>query len=85
MTTKAVCEQDVPYSDDLLETPLVDEMPALRKPYPVKLRKGWNHVRILTDGSGKGHLGVSFALFDGPATRPRDVPGLEYRCDPPDA
>ena len=87
-TTKAICEQDVPYSTDLLEKPLVDEMPALRAPYPVKLKKGWNHLVISTGvrklGGWTRNLPVSFALIEGSSTNPREVPDLEYSANPPE-
>jgi hypothetical protein len=81
--TKPICEQDIPYSTDLLEVPLVDEMPGLRAPYPVSLKKGWNHFRISMETKGVGYPGFSFALFLGETVHPREVPGLRYRCDPP--
>ena len=83
-TTPAECEQDIPYSSDLLEVPLVDEMPALREPYPIRLKKGWNSICISMGTKGRGRVGFSFALFDGPVVHPREVPGLRYRCDPPE-
>lgn len=79
-------EQDVPYSNDMLEKPLVDEMPALREPYPIHLKKGWNHVRIETDVAKAKtwySCAVTFAVFNGAITHPRTVPGLTYSAKPP--
>ena len=81
-TTPAICEQDVPYSTDLLEKPLVDEMPGLRASYPIRLRKGWNHVRITVDASGKEARVVSFIPISGTETHPREVPGLLFSSNP---
>ena len=81
--TKAIRDQDVPYSTDLLEKPLVDEMPGLRDPYPIRLKKGWNHVRISTEVSGYGDRCITFAPILGTASRPREVPGLRFRSSPP--
>ncbi len=81
-TTKAIREQDVPYSTDLLEKPLVDEMPGLRDPYPIRLKKGWNHVKISTEVKD-GDRCITFVPMLGTTTRPREVPGLKYRSSPP--
>ncbi len=73
------------YYSPLMEQTLVDEMPVLREPYPVKLKKGWNHICIESAVSeGKPDISlVSFALFDGTAKHPREVPGLEWRSEDP--
>ena len=77
--TKPVCEQDIPYSTDLLEKPLVDEMPGLRAPYPIHLKLGWNHLRISTE-IGDGDHAITFSPMLGTAAHPREVPGLVYSC-----
>ena len=77
--TKSICEQDVPYSTDLLEKPLVDEMPGLREPYSIHLKKGWNHLRISTE-VGDGDHAITFSPMLGSAAHPHEVPGLVYRC-----
>ena len=81
-TTPWVCEQDVPWSTDLLERPLVDEMPTLRPLYPIRLRRGWNHVRITTSMEGTLQRQVSFSPLGGTATHPREVPGIRYGSGP---
>jgi hypothetical protein len=81
-TTKAIREQDIPYSTDLLEKPLVDELVTLRPPMPIVLKKGWNHVRIVLPPK-KNRRGATFCLVDGTSEHPREVEGLEYRSGPP--
>ena len=84
--TAAVREQDVPYSTDLLEKPLVDEMPALRDPYPLHLKAGWNHLRISMEmGGEEGSRAFSFSPILGTTAHPREVQGLEYRSSEPHA
>ena len=81
-TTPAEREQDIPYSTDLLEKPLVDELPMLRPPTKIALRKGWNYVRIELPSAK--HWGATFVLVDGTNEHPREVAGLEYRGEPPE-
>jgi hypothetical protein len=82
--TKSVREQDVPYSTDLLEKPLLDEMPALRDPYPLHLKAGWNHLRISMEmGGEEGVRAFSFIPILGTSAHPREVQGLEYRSSEP--
>ena len=83
-TTKAVREQDIPYSTDLLEKPLVDELFTLRPPTSISLKKGWNHVRIVLPKGGS-RWGASFCPVSGTSERPRDVEDLEYSSEPPPA
>ena len=74
------------YGSPEVEIPLVDEMPGLREPYPIRLKRGWNHICITTAvGRGKWDLSVvSFALFNGTVAHPQEVNGLEWRSDPPE-
>ena len=81
-TTKAIREQDIPYSTDLLEKALVDELPTLRPPTEIALKKGWNHVRIVMPYR-HSRRGVTFCLVEGTSEHPREVKGLEYRSEPP--
>ena len=81
-TTKAIREQDIPYSTDLLEKALVDELPTLRPPTEIALKKGWNHVRIVMPYR-HSRRGVTFSLIEGTSEHPREVKGLEYRSEPP--
>ena len=83
-TTKAVREQDVPYSTDLLEKPLADELFTLRPPASVSLKKGWNHVRIVLPKGGP-RWGASFCPVAGTSEHPREIEDLEYSSEPPAA
>ena len=76
-TTPAEREQDIPYSTDLLEKPLVDELPTLRPPTKIALRKGWNYVRIVLPQSR--NWGATFCPIDGTSDHPSEVAGLEYK------
>jgi len=80
-TTKTEREQDIPYSSDLNEKPLVDELPTLRPPTPVRLRKGWNHVRIVLPRTGS-NWGATFCPIAGTSEHPREIDDLEYRSAP---
>ena len=80
-TTKAIREQDIPYSTDLLEKPLVDELYTLRPPTSITLKKGWNHVRLVLPRGGR--WGASFCPVAGTSEHPREVEGLEYSSEPP--
>ena len=85
-TTPEINDQDVPWSTDLLEVPMADEMPTLRAPYPIRLRKGWNHVRLdvrKTDANGDHFWLATFAPLLGTSEHPREVSGLKYRSAPP--
>ena len=80
-TTRAEREQDIPYSTDLLEKPLVDELPTLRPPTTITLKEGWNYVRIVLP---KSHLwGCTFCPIDGTSDHPREVAGLKFSSEPP--
>ena len=80
-TTPAAREQDIPYSTDLLEKPLIDELPTLRAPTKLSLKKGWNYVRIVLPKSGRWC--GTFCPVDGTSEHPREVEGLQYASDPP--
>ena len=80
-TTKAIREQDIPYSTDLLEKPLVDELVTLRPPTRITLKKGWNHVRIVLP-KRRLRRGATFCIIDGTSENPREVEGLEYSAQP---
>jgi hypothetical protein len=81
-TTKAIREQDIPYSTDLLEKPLVDELMTLREPTPIELKAGWNHVRLTLPRGGK--WGASFCFLNGSSDHPCEVEGLEYSSSRPE-
>ena len=80
-TTPAEREQDIPYSTDLLEKPLIDELPTLRAPTKLSLKKGWNYVRIVLPKSGRWCC--TFCPVDGTSEHPSEVEGLQYASDPP--
>lgn len=81
-----VLERDVPYMNDLLETPMVDEMFALRPPIPVRFRKGWNHVAVRLPKKAKrlrASTGMTFCPIMGTSEHPREVEDFEYSATPP--
>ncbi|MBO5940407.1 MAG: family 20 glycosylhydrolase [Kiritimatiellae bacterium] len=80
-TTPNDREQDIPFSTDLLEKPLVDELFTLRPPTRLKLKKGWNHVRIVLPSGYR--WGASFCPVSGTSEHPHEVEGLEYSSEPP--
>ena len=85
-TTPNVKEQDVPYTTDLLETPMIDEMPTLRAPYPIRLKAGWNYVRLDLPKAAERPEQIWYGLFLpilGTSEHPREVPGLRYSAWPP--
>ena len=82
-TTPAEREQDIPYSTDLLEKPLIDELPTLRAPTKLSLKKGWNYVRIVLPKTS-GRWCCTFCPVDGTSEHPREVEGLQYASNPPD-
>lgn len=67
------------------EIPLADEEYYLREPMPVRLKAGWNHVRLTLDK----HLPKTwkwvgtFVPVAGTTAHPREVKGLEYSSEPP--
>ena len=83
-TTKDVREQDIPYSTDLLEKPLADELFTLRPPASIGLKKGWNHVRIVLPKGGP-RWGASFCPIAGTSEHPREIEDLEYSSEPPES
>ena len=76
---------DEPSSNNIAETPFTDEEYFMRRPTPVRLMAGWNHVK-LTVPKVREHIW----LYDWTATfvpvtcegTPREVPGLEFSSDP---
>ena len=84
-TTGAGRDQDVPYSSDLLETPLADELPTSRPPTPIRLKKGWNHVKLRIPHDRPQMSKVWKGMFcpvAGTSEHPREVPGLVYSAQP---
>ena len=78
--TPCICEQDVPWSTDLLEKPFQDEGCVRREPTPIRLKKGVNHVRLVfpKKGAGKSKWIALFAPVAGTSSHPREVSGLHW-------
>ena len=67
------------------EVPPVDEEYFYRPPSAIRLRAGWNHVKLTlpkpkTDFEGQKWLGT-FVPVAGTSEHPREVPGLVYSSD----
>ncbi len=82
--TPSILRQDVPYTNDLFDTPFTDEGCVRREPYPIILNEGWNHVRVTVPYQRKG-WGFIFSPVLGSSEHPHEVPGLRYRSDAPAA
>lgn len=81
-----VLERDVPYMNDLLETPMVDELFTLRPPVPVQFKKGWNHIVVRLPKKAKrlrASTGMTFCPIEGISEHPREVSDFEYSAAPP--
>ena len=75
----------VPYSDAVSETPIDDEWHFVREPTPIRLRSGWNHVKLTMPkhtGAAEPFWRGVFLLLEGTSERPRDVQGLAFSSDP---
>ena len=80
-TYRGVC-----WSCDLCETPLADEEVTLRPPVKVRLRKGWNHVKLTMPkrkwlGFTTPNWVGTFCFVDGTTEHPREVEGLRYSSE----
>ena len=77
--------KDVPYSDEVCETPIDDEWHFVREPTRIRLRKGWNYVKLTmpkdVDALEPVWRGV-FLLVEGTSARPREVKDLRFSSDP---
>ena len=81
-----VLERDVPYMNDLLETPLVDELFTLRPLVPVQFKKGWNHVVVRLPRKEqriRAVSGMTFCPVEGSCEHPREVEDFEYSATSP--
>lgn len=71
------------------EIPFTDEEYYMRAPYPIRLKRGWNHVRLVLPAPPKppyamiGRWVGTFVPLLGTSARPREVLGLTYRSSPP--
>ena len=74
------------YVRELDEIPFEDEEYYMREPTRIRIRKGWNHVKLtipMTTRAGNHAPWVgTFVPVDGTTDRPCEVPGLEYSADP---
>lgn len=76
------------YVRELDEIPYSDEEYYMREPTPIRLKKGWNHVKLTAPMDRAGYhkqWAATFAPLLGTTERPREIPGLEYRSSPPPA
>ena len=74
------------YVHELDEIAFEDEEYYMREPTPIRLEKGWNHVKLTVPMKTKarGHapwVGTFIPLL-GTTEHPREVPGLEYSSEP---
>ena len=77
------------------EEPFTDQEYYMREPTPIRLRKGWNHVKLtlpnpLVEGPRRGEQGRirhrwagTFIPVAGTTDHPHEVAGLEYASRPP--
>ena len=57
----------------------------MREPTRIRLKKGWNHVRITVPHTQDLYAYdwvATFVPVEGSTARPREVEGLEYSSDP---
>ena len=74
------------YVHQLDEIAFEDEEYYMREPTPIRLEKGWNHVKLTVPMKTKARnhapwVGTFIPLL-GTTERPREVPGLEYSSSP---
>ena len=70
------------------EEPFTDQEYFMREPTPIRLRRGWNHVRLTIPNPAEGgktrHRWTgTFIPVEGATDHPREVQGLEYASVPP--
>lgn len=74
-----------PTSSYITELPFTNEEYWMREPLKVRLRKGWNHVKITLPHVAdlyRYNWVATFIPVAGTTARPREVEGLEYSSDP---
>ena len=80
-----VTHPEEPTSSFYTELPFAGEEYFMREPAKIRLRKGWNHVK-LTVGKNRNRWGenwmATFVPVAGTSDRPREVEGLEYSSEP---
>ena len=71
---------------ELDEVAFENEEYYMREPTRIRLRKGWNHVKLTvpmkTRARGHNPWVATFMPILGTTWRPREVPGLEYSSEP---
>ena len=70
------------------EEPFTDQEYYMREPTQIRLREGWNHVRLtipnpMVHGAKRHRWTATFNPVAGGTDHPREVPGLEYSSRPP--
>ena len=66
--------------DDLKDVPWTDECAWIRRPTPIRIRKGFNRVEItLPKTDAEWYWSASFLPVSGTREHPREIPGLEFR------
>lgn len=80
--TPSILKQDVPWTNDLFDTPFTDEGCVRREPYPIILKEGWNHVRVTIPYQYK-RWGFIFSPVSGSSEHPQEVPELRYSSSQP--
>ena len=81
---------DVPHPEEpsssfYTELPFAGEEYFMRDPTPIRLRKGWNHVKLTVGKNRKRwgeHWMATFVPVSGTSDHPHEVEGLEYSSDP---
>ena len=74
-------------TNNVSEAPFDDDCCWMRPPSPLRLKAGWNHVKITAPKTFHAWYHgwqVLFSPILGPSDRPREVPGLEYSSRPPE-
>ena len=81
--------EGIRYVHELDEIPFEDEEYYMRDPTPIHLKAGWNHVKLVVPMPKPAHNHcpwvATFIPMLGTTYHPREVLGLEYSADPPDA
>ena len=80
------CSTGTIYEAD--EVPFSDQEYYMREPTKIRLRKGWNHVKLTipnpaSGGKTRHRWSGTFIPVAGTTDHPHEVPGLEYSSTPP--
>jgi len=77
-----VTHPEEPTSSFYSELPFTNEEYFMREPTRIRLKKGWNHVKLTTTGDRSGKWRATFVPVAGTSEHPREVEGLAYSSDP---